>query len=283
MHEVNMNSVRSINPGLMFPQSLEDFSGAVGKVCGRPSVCVATKSTRYRGMSPAGYAAHREREHGITQELLREMFDYDPENGLLVRKKRVPGKKPSADVNVRRALMINGKTFNMNRAVYIWHFGSIPGGQEVDHIDRNPLNDRIENLRLVSRAENQRNHRIRGATKYRGVHLSKGKFGAHIKVNYEPVYIGMFDSAIEAAAMYDAAVAFLFGQNSVQNPTNSSEGMFDPMAQLQIRVNGWDRLPGTVAVRIAANLKMPMVTLVLSPAGRGLSHDGATVQARMVA
>lgn len=50
-------------------------------------------------------------------------------------------------------------TVSLPKIVYAWHKGTVPIGYEVDHIDTNSLNNNIENLRLVSVKENQKNKR----------------------------------------------------------------------------------------------------------------------------
>lgn len=59
-------------------------------------------------------------------------------------------------------LTINGKLFCFVYARVVWllHYGEWPT-QEIDHIDCNPQNDAIENLRQASRSENNRNTRGR--------------------------------------------------------------------------------------------------------------------------
>jgi len=52
---------------------------------------------------------------------------------------------------------IDKRLYKAHRLVWAMHKGSIPSGMEIDHIDGDSTNNRIENLRLVSRAENQRN------------------------------------------------------------------------------------------------------------------------------
>ena len=58
-----------------------------------------------------------------------------------------------------RTKLLDGtlKVIGLHRLVWMLHNGEIPSGMCVDHIDRNPLNNRIENLRLVSRSQNSMN------------------------------------------------------------------------------------------------------------------------------
>lgn len=52
---------------------------------------------------------------------------------------------------------INKKSYAIHRIIYEMHNGKIPENMVIDHIDRNPLNNAIDNLRIVSRAINNRN------------------------------------------------------------------------------------------------------------------------------
>lgn len=51
----------------------------------------------------------------------------------------------------------NNKRFRLHRVIYEICYGKIPNGLLVDHIDGNPFNNKKENLRLVTSAENSRN------------------------------------------------------------------------------------------------------------------------------
>lgn len=55
----------------------------------------------------------------------------------------------------------------------------IPSGKVIDHIDRNPANNLIDNLQIVSRKENALNQKKRKTNNsgITGVHLSKTKYG----------------------------------------------------------------------------------------------------------
>ena len=58
-----------------------------------------------------------------------------------------------------RRISINGKKYKASRLAWMFVFGVIPVGFIVDHIDGNPHNDAIDNLRCVSILENQQNQR----------------------------------------------------------------------------------------------------------------------------
>ncbi|AYV77108.1 MAG: HNH endonuclease [Barrevirus sp.] len=80
-----------------------------------------------------------------------------------------------------------------------------PKGYEVDHIDRNPLNNQRSNLRLLPMVKNREHKSKReGATsKYRGVVKAKDKFAARAKYGCRTRHLGTFDTELEAAQHRD--------------------------------------------------------------------------------
>ena len=104
----------------------------------------------------------------------------------------------------------------MHREVWRLAGREIPAGHELDHINHDPLDNRIENLRVVTTAQNQYNQKPRagGASRYKGVswHKTTGKWMAYIMHNGKQIHLGLFADEIEAAQAYDAAARRLCGE-----------------------------------------------------------------------
>ena len=97
---------------------------------------------------------------------------------------------------------ISRNTLYLHRAVWIYHKGCIPSGYEVDHIDRDVLDNSIENLRLATRAQNNQNCKVRkdNSSGVKGVHYHKptGKWVARISVDNKRLSLGSFTSIVDA-------------------------------------------------------------------------------------
>lgn len=111
-----------------------------------------------------------------------------------------------------------GKSYGVHRIVYEMHYGPIPDGMEIDHIDHNPLNNKIENLRVVCRIGNMRNKSkpIHNRTGVIGVSLCSrtGKFFASIQVEGKTKYLGRYMSIEDAAeARKEAEIMYGFHDN----------------------------------------------------------------------
>ncbi|QXV81852.1 hypothetical protein bas03_0025 [Escherichia phage JulesPiccard] len=98
---------------------------------------------------------------------------------------------------------VSGKAFLAHRIIWEMHNGLIPEGMEIDHINHNPGDNSIENLRVVTCKDNQMNRPIRLLSKsgFNGVtwHKKSKKWQATARVNGKTRYFGLFDDPIDAS------------------------------------------------------------------------------------
>lgn len=147
----------------------------------------------------------------LTQSDVKAQFDYDAENGWLIRKKDEYGRpynKPAGhnpDCCGYGNVRINGKVYRVHRIIWLWHKGTWPQF-EIDHIDQNKMNNRIENLRDVDSKENNHNRGIQSnnTSGFPGVclHKASGKYVAKIKNSGEITHLGLFITPEEAFLAY---------------------------------------------------------------------------------
>lgn len=100
-------------------------------------------------------------------------------------------------------------------------------GFVVDHKNRDTLDNRRENLRPCTPAQNSWNSRSKRkvkSTPYKGVNLDKatGRYQAMVKKDGKKHHLGRFKTSLEAALAYDAASLELFGEFAL---TNKSLGL----------------------------------------------------------
>ena len=142
----------------------------------------------------------------ITQEFLKSILEYDPESGLFTWKVTMGPKNVGEIAGGSRKdgywrIGINGVRHRLHTLAWIYVYGEMPTFA-IDHIDGNPSNNRISNLRHVTNSENQRNRRMQsnnssGAT---GVSRSKkaNKWRAHAKINGKFFSLGLHNSVDSA-------------------------------------------------------------------------------------
>jgi len=101
-------------------------------------------------------------------------------------------------------------SYKTHRIIYEMHNGPIPEGLFIDHINRDPSDNRIENLRLATQFQNTQN------TKGDGYIKRNGKFVARIKHNYKHIWLGTYDNPYEAHGAYLEAKKELCGEYAPQ-------------------------------------------------------------------
>jgi hypothetical protein len=74
----------------------------------------------------------------------------------------------------------------------------------VDHINNNKLDNRLDNLQIITHRENCVKDKKNGTSKYTGVYLTKsGKYAAVIRNNRKKIHLGSFMTEIEASIAYE--------------------------------------------------------------------------------
>lgn len=106
---------------------------------------------------------------------------------------------------------VNGqrKTLLMHRLLM-----NAPPHLQVDHINRDKLDNRRENLRFATRSQNQANKNVgkNNTSRFKGVNQNKGKWEARIKYHGRRINLGRFTNRVKAALVYDAASLILYGE-----------------------------------------------------------------------
>lgn len=156
----------------------------------------------------------------ITAARLRELLRYDPETGLFWW--RPPGRRKRLDVPVGSKertgfgyvrIGLEGRDYRAHQLAWLYVHGHWPVG--VDHINRDPSDNRIANLREATQSKNGAN-RIAPSNNTSGVkgvsRHSDGRWRAQIAVGRRRIHIGLYASLDDARAAYTAAAEEHFGE-----------------------------------------------------------------------
>lgn len=138
-------------------------------------------------------------------------FYFDDEDIDLVNSYKWHIQKGYVATEVGSRKLNQRKVFHLHRLI----LGASPG-QLVDHRDRDPLNNRRENLRLSTRSTNgmNRTRQANNTSGFKGVSLHKptGKYRAYITINRQTRHLGLFPNPEEAYEVYLLAARELHGE-----------------------------------------------------------------------
>lgn len=142
----------------------------------------------------------------ITKELLHSLFEY--RDGELYHRKAIGPKKAGAKAGSRKAdgvshVRVEGSMQLVHRMVFLMHHGYLP--EMVDHINRDRSDNRIENLRAATHAQNAYNSiaRVDSTSKIKNVNYNSRlkKWQVRVQANKQRFHAGCFDTLEKAEKM----------------------------------------------------------------------------------
>ena len=140
---------------------------------------------------------------------------YNPETGALTWIKETSnrtaiGKEAGATNKKRRYIRFDGRLYLAHRIAWFIYYGKDPGIKQVDHINGNPSDNRIDNLRLATSLQNSQNQKGKGFY-YR---KDTGKWKAMIKHKGVSYNLGCYECPLMARLAYEDKKRELCGEFS---------------------------------------------------------------------
>lgn len=149
-------------------------------------------------------------DFSLTKDLLHELFEY--RDGFLFWKIARPHVKIGQKAGTQGdrgywKITIANRMYRAHRIIFLYHHGYLP--TEIDHIDGDRQNNRIENLRPATRSQNLSNKGLSNNNTSGAKNVSwckeREKWEVQMYVNKKKTYVGRFDDLEVAKA---AATAF---------------------------------------------------------------------------
>lgn len=141
----------------------------------------------------------------MNQQRVMELLDYDQTTGIFVRRVRTSNRIKVGDIAGSKekagylCIRLDGKTYKAHRLAWLYVYGDWPT-KEIDHINGQKDDNRVANLRDVSKSVNQQNRKtVRGYTK------DGSRWKAQIRAAGKYTHLGCFGTEAEAHAAYQQA------------------------------------------------------------------------------
>lgn len=144
---------------------------------------------------------NKDNEAALKHEYLTSILDYNPETGDFIWKTKMSTRampnsiagslKPTGYIIIK----INGRSYLAHRLAWFYTYKKWPNAT-IDHIDRNPSNNSIANLRDVNNSTNMRNRGLthKNTSGVTGVTYepSRNRWKAQITINNKQIHLGYF-------------------------------------------------------------------------------------------
>ena len=151
-------------------------------------------------------------------ERLQELFQYDPETGSLIRKAKVcnavkigdvAGYKKSDGHATYWIAKVDGKAYPVHALVWKMAYGEDPAeGLDIDHGTGGSLDNRLENLQLLTHRQNTSKEKTRKSKLPAGVVYNNraGRYQAQAYLDGKYKYLGLHDTPEQAHQAYLEAI-----------------------------------------------------------------------------
>lgn len=140
----------------------------------------------------------------ITQDRLKQLLHYNPDTGKFARLTKWGSQQIGDEPGSRSPqgywyIGVDCKIYPAHRLVWLYVNGEMPNG-DIDHINRDRLDNRLVNLRVTTRSTNLHNSPHRNpASKVKGVYRTKeNNWQASIKVSNVTYRLGTYKTMDEA-------------------------------------------------------------------------------------
>lgn len=156
----------------------------------------------------------------LTQQYLKDNFNYDQKTGLFVRTKKT-GTNTKIGIplvwnkgNGYIFFSVQNKLQLAHRMAWLYIYGEIPL-MNIDHINGNKSDNRITNLRMANQSQNTANSCLSklNTSGAKGVFWLKDakKWRASVMVNYKFITLGRFDNIDDAIKAREVGAKKYFG------------------------------------------------------------------------
>jgi len=161
----------------------------------------------------------------LTAEYLRSILNYDQETGIFTWKVSTSSRVKAGDVagcpdgQGYLQISVQSRLYRAHRLAWLYACGEWPK-LDIDHINRNRSDNRISNLRDVSRKQNGQNASkpSSNTSGYTGVswHRRRSKWQVKITHSYKMIHLGYFSILEEAIAARKAAEKLYWSDTQAQ-------------------------------------------------------------------
>lgn len=154
----------------------------------------------------------------LTLERLQQLVEYNKDTGVLTRLVDCSNTRAGDVAGTMRpdgywTMVIDYKRYLNHRLAWFLTYGKWPENL-IDHIDGDPSNNRLSNLRECDHSKNHMNRRkaTKNKSGYKGVVKNHNFWSPSVKIDGKTVYLGCFKTPEEAHEVYCAKAKELHGE-----------------------------------------------------------------------